>query len=402
MNIHSKIGILIAAALLTCLYLLAGCGSSGGGGAVVSTSIKGTAAKGIIYPGTVVIYAIDNNGQKATTPLATVATDVNGRYNADLGSYSGGLLLEAYGTYTDEATGSSVAITPFLPLHAVVDAVNNSTNNNRPIAVTPLTELAYRLAGSNLSAANIAAVNKRVSDLFKIDDIIATLPVKADTASLSAATTAQQTYSLLLATISQMAKERSAGEPASFSQIDTLLVSFNADLALSATAGLGSSNQALFSTALTVATSSQTFSGLTTAAATLISVGSPVFKLTLNVAAVPTGVTLGGIKATITLPSAVSLYVDGSGMVTDNQIFTIAATGSGTTLMTGNYQSSKQTLTISLVNSGGIVTGDCAYVVFAVAAGKSVKLADFSVALDDAKDAGPTYAAVSGVKLALK
>src|SRR5512133_1883666 len=104
------------------LATLAGCGG-GGSTPPASTTVAGTASKGIIYPGSVSIYAVDGAGKKAATPLKTVPTDTNGQFNADIGVYSGPIVIEAIGTYTDEATAAKVVIDSARPMRAAIDAV---------------------------------------------------------------------------------------------------------------------------------------------------------------------------------------------------------------------------------------------------------------------------------------
>lgn len=409
MNVRTMIHRLIPALFAVSVALVSGCGGGGGGGGgtppVASTAVKGTASKGIIYPGTVKLYAVDANGVKGSAPLKTVSTNSDGTYTADLGSYSGALIVEVSGTYTDEAWKQPVTIDPATPLHAVVDAVNNTTTNNRPIAVTPLTELAYSMMTS-FTTAQISAVNKQVSDLFKVDDIIAVEPVAPASAAMGASgvTVSQQAYTLVLAAISQMAMDANANgsaTSASFSQIAALLNSFKQDIT-SPDACLLTKNITAFSAALATIESEPELSGFTEAGYKLADVGSISAKLTLRVTNVPTGVQLGSLKVTLSLPTGVSIRTGTSGQVVPGLITPAGAAAGGTALVTGYYQAASNSLVISLVSTAGFGAGDCATVTFDVTNGVTLTAASVPVVLNEAKDAGPTYGPVTGVTVGLQ
>jgi len=393
---------LILAALAASVALVSGCGGGGGGGGggtpPASTVVKGTASKGIIYPGTVKLYAVDANGVKGSSPLKTVSTNTDGTYTADLGSYSGALIVEVSGTYKDEATNTNVTIDPSKPLHAVVDAVDNAANNNRPIAVTPLTELAYDMM-PGFTTAQITAANKQVGTLFKVDDIIGTEPVAPMSTAMNASgvTVAQQAYTLALATISQMAKDANAnGSPSSpsFDQIMSLLTSFKQDIE-SPDGCLGSSNITAFTNALATVESEPELSSFSSAWYKLANVGTISAKLTLGVTNVPAGTQLGSLKVTLTLPTGVSIRTGSNGQVVPGLI-----TAAGTALVTG-YQAASKSLVISLINTAGFGVGDCATISFDVANGVTLTAASVTVTVNEAKDAGPTYGPVTGVTAAL-
>jgi hypothetical protein len=196
--------VLLAATLA---LTLAGCGGGGGGGGTTApaagTTLSGVASKGLIKNGqnNVKVFALNADGSKGAL-LATASTGPSGEYSADVGSYAGAVLVEVSGSYTDEATGQTVAISADKPLRAAVDSVSG----NVTVAVTPLTELAVKKAGTALTPANIKAANAVVTDLWKVD-IIGTKPVEPTSAALNAADTTdqQRKYTLAIATISQMA-----------------------------------------------------------------------------------------------------------------------------------------------------------------------------------------------------
>src|SRR6185369_670146 len=135
-----------------------GCGGGGGGGtAPVVTPpvtgpvvISGVAAKGPLSGADVRVYGLKTDGTPDTAnPLATGKTlaDGSGGYSIIIPpslAPTGPVVVEvANGSYTDEATGVSVTLAATTKLRSVVTAVAAGANT---IAVTPLTELAYKKA----------------------------------------------------------------------------------------------------------------------------------------------------------------------------------------------------------------------------------------------------------------
>ena len=196
---------LLAASAIVALSL-AGCG---GGGTESSSPITGTetvisgmATKGPIT-GTVNIYALGADGAKGS--LLKSAPISNGSYSASVGSYTGPVLVEVTGTYTDEATGQTLSVGSDAPLRAAVSNASGTV----AVPVTPLTDLAVREAGQ-LTASGIDNGNRLISDIFGFD-IIETQPVAPSPASLEAATQSQKDYTLALATLSQLSKDMGMG-----------------------------------------------------------------------------------------------------------------------------------------------------------------------------------------------
>jgi len=132
------------------------------------------AAKGPIRAGTVKVYAI-RDGVQGSTPLAQGDTDAGGNYTVDCGSYKGAVVVEVTGgSYKDEVSGTTVNLKT--PLRAVFA---NASTGRKKVAVTPLTELAYKKArggGPKLSAAAIDAANASIAAAFNLTDIVSTLP----------------------------------------------------------------------------------------------------------------------------------------------------------------------------------------------------------------------------------
>src|SRR6516165_1975831 len=110
---------------LALLMTLAGCGggSSGNGPAPSSkVTVSGVASKGLIKNGTVKVYSATSNATKGAL-LATAATDSSGHYSAEVTNYAGPIIVEATGSYLDEATGQTRTIDSTAPLRAALPAL---------------------------------------------------------------------------------------------------------------------------------------------------------------------------------------------------------------------------------------------------------------------------------------
>lgn len=126
--------------------LLFGCGGGGGDGATsgVNGVISGAAVKGPVSSATVMAYALNNGAMGAQIGNGT--TDTQGNFSVSIGAYSGPVMLRMTGgTYTDEATGTSMTMqsgdvmTSTMP-QAVAGAVMNG------VQITPLTSMAQVMA----------------------------------------------------------------------------------------------------------------------------------------------------------------------------------------------------------------------------------------------------------------
>ncbi|MBU3738501.1 MAG: choice-of-anchor D domain-containing protein [Rhodoferax sp.] len=173
-----------------------------------STVASGVVSKGPLAGSSVCAYAITNAARGALLG-SCVTSGSDGAYSVDLGAYTGPVLFEATGgTYVDEATGATVTLAA--PLRSMLANASGATVS---VAITPLTELAYQLAngaGGSLSTDRITSSIARVQTNFGVADIVATQPVNALSVPTTA-TTAQKTYALALATVSQYQKGRAAG-----------------------------------------------------------------------------------------------------------------------------------------------------------------------------------------------
>lgn len=196
----------VAASLVAALAACGG-GSSGSSSPSAGNVLSGVVSKGPVNNSSVCAYSV-TGATKGTALGRCVATNTNGTFSLDIGSYSGPVLLESSGgSYVDEATGGRVTLAT--PLRSVLGSVTGATT----VAVTPLTELAHGLASGatgGLTAANIAAAVETVQNNFGVFDIMHTLP--ADALNVAAnSTVSQRTYALALALVSQYLANKPAG-----------------------------------------------------------------------------------------------------------------------------------------------------------------------------------------------
>jgi hypothetical protein len=385
-----KIRILNALLLATLALTFAGCGGGGTPAPAVTTVVNGVVSKGIIKNGTVKVYAVNADGSKGSL-LASVSSDDKGEYTANL-AYAGPILVEASGTYTDEATGQPVTVPADKPLHAALDNAIGSVT----VAVTPLTELAFQKAGTALTPANIKAANALVSDLFNVD-IINTKPVEPVKAVLDAATKEQKDYTLALATISKMASGTSVAAVISTLKTD---IAANNDSMSAATAGQ-------FTTALNnfLSDTQHNQTGETTPPPNLANIGTKTAVVRLSVQGVATA-TVYGTDATIDLPAGVTVHVKNaaSGEVADDALAASGVATSGSSLVTAKYSAAAgtapATIHIALINSGGFGAGEVITLKCDIAPGATVSTGGFTVEAGAIIKDG-TGIAVSGASVTL-
>ncbi len=201
---------LVLTLLLGSLSLLFGCGGGGGGGTTPTTSggmIGGTAVKGPINGGTVSAYAVINGTMG--TRLASGSTDAQGNFQISIGAYSGPVMLQlSGGTFTDEATGSAMSMSPGDVMTAIIPTIT-SGETMTSIQVTPLTSMAQSMADNmagGMNDTNIAAANASIGAYFMVNDILHTQPMNplASNSGLSA-TQDMKNYGMAIAAISQSA-----------------------------------------------------------------------------------------------------------------------------------------------------------------------------------------------------
>ncbi|MBJ6727967.1 hypothetical protein [Geomesophilobacter sediminis] len=189
--------------------------AGGDGSSSTDTKLTGVASKGLFTSGTVEVYSVDGQGNKTLLRRSTIGAF--GNYSVRIpttkavsgSSYTGVVMVQAYGSYLDEATGQTLSIGSDAPLRAALA----NPSGTPTVAVTPLTELAVRQAlqasGGTLTATAVNSANSQISELFRVD-IIATDPVRADRSDAGfgnqGTTQEQKDYSLALAAISWLAK----------------------------------------------------------------------------------------------------------------------------------------------------------------------------------------------------
>ncbi|MBJ6725343.1 hypothetical protein [Geomesophilobacter sediminis] len=300
--------VLALLAIVVVFLGLASCGGGGGGG-TPSTRVSGVASKGIIKNGLIRIFALNADGSKGAL-LKETSTDANGAYSASF-SYSGAVLVEASGSYTDEATGATKTIPADAPLRAAVEQVSGTA----AIAVTPLTELAVQRmedpVSHNVTVAQIAATNAAVSALFQVD-IVGTMPVDALSVT-PGASNAQKEHALVLAAVSQLMQDKGEDLP---TVIATLKSAIGSDGTLDTTAA-----QEFRGALATFTASAENQTGIVDLLEThLADIGS----VTRNVRLAVTGTagSIGGLQFQVVLPPGVTVQADSNGNVVAGSLAT--------------------------------------------------------------------------------
>lgn len=131
-----------------------------------ATTLSGVAGAGPIN-GQACAYSVGADGSVGSTALGCAATNAaTGAYSISFSGYAGNVLVKAFGTYTDEATGQSRTIAEANALRALVSCA--TAGSACQAAVTPLTEAALRGA-ETLTAANVEAAYLRVAQAYGLN-----------------------------------------------------------------------------------------------------------------------------------------------------------------------------------------------------------------------------------------
>lgn len=345
--------------LVTLALALTACGGGGGGGgtgagavAGGSTVIAGTASKGPLNRGTVEVRAVNGDGTVGPV-LKSGSTDENGRYSIDIGTYTGPVVVQAFGQYTDEATGQPAEIPANAPLRAALAQTGAGTHQ---VAVTAITELAARNAQAStggFAAGSIAQANAVVSQQFGFD-VVTTQPVLPTAAALDAAGAAARNYTYALATLSQQASATG--------NVTQLLTSLANDL----TDGrfsreiLDAFDRA--SANFFAAANPNNRTGRATPPENNAKVGRTPFTLRLVITG--TTVPVSGVMLKLTLPAGSLLATDAAGQLAEGGVSTSGdAAGS---IIVPNYvpgtASVRGTLTLGLITSNAFAAGEFATV----------------------------------------
>jgi hypothetical protein len=287
------LSLVIAVMTLATGLLLSACGGGVEDVSLPTTSgmatVSGVASKGLFTAGrnNVIVYSADSRGEKGAL-RATTSTNSQGHYTAVISNNSGPVIIEATGSYLDEASGQSGIIDSSAPLHAALPCDCVTLN----VAVTPLTELAYQkaraaIAGGADVATVFGAANTQVSGLFYFD-ITATQPVDPAPVALQAAANDQRVYALTLAAISQMVKDTGG-------TVASVITSLNS---------AGNSAPAQVATALTTFLNSNANN----------QTGYKGVSLSMSLTGV-TSTNVGALDVTIDLPAGTAIPADATGTV---------------------------------------------------------------------------------------
>lgn len=174
----------------------------------VSGAIGGTVTKGPMSNATVAAYGI--SGGEVSAQIGTATTDAAGNFMMTIGSYAGPVMLRVSGgSYTDEATGTTMSMAPGDMMTAVMPSIVAGTTNGG-IQVTPVTAMAQAMAShmaGGMTDANIAAASAAMGSYFSVSDILHVQPMNPSvTGSGTGASTDALNYGMVMAAMSQYAK----------------------------------------------------------------------------------------------------------------------------------------------------------------------------------------------------
>jgi hypothetical protein len=189
-------------------------GTGGGGSTPPPVTVTGTVGKGLVGNGVVAVYGVSSSGTVNTTALASARTNAQGQFTAQVSATTGPVVVavtaDAQTTMLDEIAGTSMPAPSALLMRAAVSGLNTT-----PVAVTPLTEMAFAIASAapgGLTVANIDAANSAVSAaMLGGAPIVSTMPI--DLAKFGTATVAQQAQAKLLTALAVAAKDGTATGP---------------------------------------------------------------------------------------------------------------------------------------------------------------------------------------------
>lgn len=193
---------------------LAGLAACGGGGSgddgQITVSLAGTASKGLLQNAKVEVFAV-NNGVVGTTPVTSVRTDNDGKYEITnlKGPKGATYVLKVSAvegtTHVDELQGAQT-ITDFSMRSVVTPTLSTAT----PLAVniTPFSEMVVAAAGretGGLTDANLTQAKTTIKDLVKFD------PMSTEVASkdgLTESSDETKRQLLLLTAVSSLVKSK--------------------------------------------------------------------------------------------------------------------------------------------------------------------------------------------------
>jgi hypothetical protein len=148
---------------------LTGCLSSGGDDnpapaatPTPSTTLTGAAVAAAIN-GQACAYKLSDSGVEGEKLNCATTNPTTGAYSITFSNYAGDVLIKAFGSYTDEATGLTKSILEASPIRAIVACATAGTSCDS--AVTPLTEAALKSAAS-LKKADVDEAYRKVAEAF--------------------------------------------------------------------------------------------------------------------------------------------------------------------------------------------------------------------------------------------
>ena len=144
---HKRLALALAA---LSFFFLAACGGGGDGGnsffAAPPGSISGVATKGPVSGATVKAFAVSSGVAGRQIGIAT--TDANGAFTMAIGDHAGAVMLQLTGgTYTDEATGTTMPMASVDGMTAVLPGIV-AGRDTTGIQMTPLTTMAQAISPS--------------------------------------------------------------------------------------------------------------------------------------------------------------------------------------------------------------------------------------------------------------
>lgn len=337
---------------------LVGC-HDGGSETQPITIISGIASKGPIKAAKVRIIAIRDGAEDLTAPIGQGVTDQNGNYAVDIGAYTGPFLVEVTGgSFTDEVSGA--AVTMKSPMRALF---SNAVTGAHTIAVTPLTELAYKKASGAgaLSAASIDDANAIISSYFNLDSIISILPDSGGVGE-------QKKYAAVLGSISQYISNKKGQNESLDDALARLFKQMGDEMENAGGLSLGTIND------INTAIADFTNSGKNQTGVAVTPLPSPVSGL-LKLTSAGTS-TVGALDVTVNFPAGVKVLFDGAtGEAAPGVVTVSGAAASGNCLQTAKFTpafgGSPAQLHLGLITATGFGTGEFVTIRFDVEAGSS-------------------------------
>ena len=390
MRVRSFFGLIFSLAAAT----LSGCGGGGDGGAATpsTTIISGMASKGPIRTGTVKVFAIRSGVEDRSVPIGEGGTDAGGDYTVDVGSYKGPLMVEVSGgSYMDEVSGTMVALKT--SLRAVF---SNASTGRKTVAVTPLTELAFKKAKGKgaLTAASIDDSNASIAASFKLTNIISTLPT-----IVAGSGDDQKKYATACGSFSQLANNRSktSGE-----SLDDALKGVMDDMGteMEKNGGLSTDTVTKMNDAITEFSNSDK----NKTGGTITPIAAPTSGI-LKMATFGGANNIAGIDLIVNFPAGVKVKTDANGEVASGVITIsgVAALGDSK-VVSGKFvpaaAGTPAQLHIIMVNATGFGLGEFATVRFDLDTGGSFPAASNAFSVTGFSSVGQGSTALSGITAA--